>query len=243
MWAWSLTLVALLLAWAGAISGLATLLALVVLPIFCAFLFMRRHWAALGLLAALSPVAVAAAVAITRYFSGSARLLSVGLPSVATFNVDRQTRFQHSSTGCMVDGSELVWQLPNNAALRLLSATFGPMRGAYDGPFPSPAESDAALAAAAPVSWEDIRTDAVPVGGRRVQLRPGLGVGFATLLGSEDPPEPRAVLWRDRVLLIAFGRGGESRTRRVLIDARSGRLLAYEGIHTIVGRGLPIPWT
>ncbi len=190
---WLLTFIGLLLAWAGAVFGPATLLALLVLPIGCVALCSRRQWVPLVCLGALSPIAFATVVAVISYVCGSARLRTSGLPSIETYNVDPATRFQRASSGCLVDGSQLVWQIPNNLVLRLLSATFGPMQGAYDGPFPSQEESDEALVVAVPISWDDIRAGLIPIGVTRVRLRAGVGVRLCAL---QDPLDSAALLGR-----------------------------------------------
>ncbi len=243
-----LTVAGVGLAWAAAFFGPAAILALVALPALVALLVARRNWVHVATLAGLSPLAAATVLAVVSYCRGSARLLTSGLPSLESHNLDPQTRLQRVSSGCLVDGSELVQQVPNNAVVRVLSGLFGPMPGAYDGPFPSLEESEAALSAARSIAWQSIRSDLISVGNDRVRVRAGLGAALSALMRREAPEDigdPRAVLWRHRVLLIELRTSelGARATRRILVDARSGKVIAYYGFGGLAGREFPRQWT
>jgi len=82
------------------------------------------------------------------YASGTGRLMLNGLPGPEFRNLDRELRCRRVSMGCVIDGSEIFTQEPNNLAITLLTRAFGPMPGAYRGAYPSREEARAAVAAA-----------------------------------------------------------------------------------------------
>lgn len=79
------------------------------------------------------------------YFTGTARLASVGLPGAEFYNLDPVYRVYRSSSGCIVTGSEAFWQLPNNLVVQGLVRVLGPMRGAHTGKYPTRDEATAAI--------------------------------------------------------------------------------------------------
>lgn len=79
------------------------------------------------------------------YWSGSATLRGRGLPGYSYANLDPVLRCKRRSSGCIVDGSEVLTQAPHNLVLRGWGALFGPMRGAYTGPLPSLEEAQALI--------------------------------------------------------------------------------------------------
>jgi hypothetical protein len=75
-----------------------------------------------------------------RYATGTASLQGVGGPQ--TFHgVDRETRVNSTSSGCMVVGYEPFVFPANNAAIRLWTNLFGFQKGAYAGVFPTEVEA------------------------------------------------------------------------------------------------------
>ena len=56
-------------------------------------------------------------------------------------HLDQDFRCHWNTSGCVLSGFEPLTHLPNNATITLLVKTFGPMPGAYSGPFPSKAEA------------------------------------------------------------------------------------------------------
>jgi hypothetical protein len=95
---------------------------------------------------------------IVGYARGEARLRAAGLPGPEFHNLDRDLRCYRSTSGCLVDGSEAFTHGPNNAAVRLMIRLFGPMLGAYLGPYPTREEAWA-LADAAPARVPASRLD------------------------------------------------------------------------------------
>jgi hypothetical protein len=70
------------------------------------------------------------------YFTGNAHLRYYGLPGAEFFNLHPELRCYKSTSGCIVNGSEIFTQTPNNAAIRMFAGYFGPMKGTYQGPYP-----------------------------------------------------------------------------------------------------------
>ncbi len=83
------------------------------------------------------------------YVTGTGKMIGIGL--MIGRSIDRQTRAQWTTLGCEPWGYEPMILVPNNLAIYALTAIFGPMRGAYDGPYPSPAEATEALKHSKPV--------------------------------------------------------------------------------------------
>ena len=68
------------------------------------------------------------------YFSGTARLLGIGL-MMGRSNLDPEYRCFHGSIGCT--GTGYFWTaLPNNLTIYALASFLGPVRGTYHGPYP-----------------------------------------------------------------------------------------------------------
>lgn len=238
---------ALALAWATVLFGIAFFLALPLLLAFVKLLASQRRWWLLSALVGLSPITIAAAIGAASYFCGSARLLVSGLPSLELYNVDPETRFQTVSTGCIVNGAEPVWQIPNNVTLRVMRSLLGPMPGAYDGPFPSRRDAEDTLANAVHVQWDDLKTDSVPLPTRRIRLRPGLGSRFADVLAASSPAQPRAALWRERVLVLQLPLlcdvECQGTAMLAMIDTASGKVIAYVGAPRSSVPAFPRQWT
>lgn len=75
------------------------------------------------------------------YVAGNGRIMTYGLPGGEFYNLDPTYRCYRSSSGCIVNGSEFLSQSPNNIAIQVLTTLFGPMRGAYVGPYPAREEA------------------------------------------------------------------------------------------------------
>lgn len=74
------------------------------------------------------------------YFTGNAKLMGVGGPSLY-HGIDRETRVPSTSSGCIVLGFEPFVFIPNNGAVRFWTNMFGYQSGAYEGIFPTEEES------------------------------------------------------------------------------------------------------
>jgi hypothetical protein len=94
------------------------------------------------------PLLVPAVVTITYcgrgaldYGSGQGAFRHSGRPGLGFANLDPASRAPSTSSGCLVSGGELFTDLPYNVALKTMGTLFGPMKGAYDGPYPSREEA------------------------------------------------------------------------------------------------------
>lgn len=243
MWAWLLTVAGVLAAWIYAVFGVLVAPAPLVLLGVTVWLCVQRRRLELAILVGTSPIGVSLLFGIGSYLGGTAQLMTVGYPPVELANVGRMTRLQTASTGCMVSGGEWMTHLPNNAVLVALRFMFGPMPGAYDGPYPPDADVTETLSKAAPLATSDVELDRLHVSGRAIRLQPGIGKKLVNALESRGFLEAKAAIWRDRVLVLGFTFSGTADERGidVLIDIDSGKILAYRGAG--LDRGLPEQWT
>jgi len=211
-----------------------------------------RRWVALAVGVLVIPPTVFAGAAVFAYGRGAARLQTVGMPDVTLYNVDRETRYQRSSAGCIVWGNEWVHQAPNNATLRALSWLLGPMPGAYDGPYPTEAEAREALAAGARPSAGDLATGRLTAGGEAVAAPPDLLEIFRSMAG--EGADVRITIWQERLALFGvtpppperqarIAPGAPPRSVVILVDRTTGRVVAYLGAFTVLTGGLPVPWS
>lgn len=74
---------------------------------------------------------------IVGYATGTGVLLVCGFPNMESTNLDPKLRCFRTSSGCRINCSEFLTQTPNNLAMELLTRVFGPMPGAYRGPYPN----------------------------------------------------------------------------------------------------------
>jgi hypothetical protein len=240
---WGAVLCAILLGWSAALIGFVSYFATPILVAFVAWLAVRRRFASIAVLSLTSPLLFASALATFGYVRGTALLRTVGESDPSLRNVDPTTRYQWTTSGCLVDGSEWVINEPNNATLYLLQALFGPMPGAYSGPYPSELEAQNALRSAPRASWKEL-VSGMLLGRRPIRLRQGLGEALASALSTRPPPV--VALFQDRVLLLESEPTDgitEAEPLILLIDARSGKLIAYFGTPPLYPRKLPLPWT
>lgn len=163
------------------------------------------------------------------YVTGTAVLRGKGMPGPGYSNLDRALRCGQSSGGCVVTGHEPFTILPNNLVLHTLGALFGPMPGAYDGPYPTEEEAFALLAAAKPVTVRDGAREVV-VDGRAIdeELLELLGPRYRALALALDRPRAyRLALVDDRCLVLA---GGDAALEEVvLVDVEGRRRIAWYG--------------
>jgi hypothetical protein len=231
------------LAWCSAVWGPICLAGTPLLLGFSAWLAARRLWLPLTILGALSPFALAVLFGAVAYARGTARLRTVGYPDLGLSNVDPVSRYQSVSSGCMVDGSEWVLHLPYNATLRVLKSALGPMPRTYDGPFPTEHEARRALRASTRLTWAALRNERFVLGGRTIHLRPGVGSSLAALARTfDDSQGPGAAMWQGRALVLQVPQQPGA-DLIVLIDADSGKVVAYYGNVPSDHRRLPAQWS
>jgi hypothetical protein len=172
--------------------------------------FAFRHKVRTGvLLLGLSPLPLIPALAFlggaTTYVAGSAVLKTYGMPDPEFGNLDPQGRCRRRTSGCVVDGSEVFTQGPNNVAVRLMIRLFGPMSGAYTGPYPTRHEAFDALRLADPgVKLSDEDRKAIK--------------GLSSTLG--DDPELRVADYKGETRVIGTS------TAAVLMSVHTGEVYA-----------------
>lgn len=247
VWSWLAVVAATLLAWLSAFVGGLPWLVTPAFLVLMDWLGRNRFWRPLATLLLASPFAVACGFAALSYARGVAHFWTTGLPDATFHNVDPSTRYQSTSSGCIVNGSEWVLHLPNNATLRALHFLFGPMPGAYDGPYPSGKDIQSALASASPLDWQDLELDTVSVDQSTIPLRRGVGSNLvAALQPRSNQPHPSIALWQGRVLLLRFPASHADLAAEaalvVLVDRDTGKVIAYEGHIPSSPGNLPKPW-
>lgn len=200
----------------GAVIGVALIVYL---------LRQRRRLAIICIL--LSPYVVlsslSVALGVLCYFLGTAQLRTFGMPHREFYNLDQRWRVYHSTSGCIVDGSEIFTQEPNNAVVKLLVTVLGPMRGVYTGPYPSKAEALAQLAAASPVSRQSVEGGMASVMGQSVALTAETTAELVRQSPAEDFSGVLSGSKQELLLLSGSGPHGRAVT---LIDRQRGRSFA-----------------
>ena len=192
-----------------------------------AYLLRQRQRRLATLCILLSPYVLlsflSAALGVISYCLGTAQLRTFGMPHREFYNLDERWRVYHSTSGCIVDGSEIFTHVPNNAVVKLLVTVLGPMPGVYRGPYPSKTEAVAQLAASSPVSRESVNQGGIVVSGQAVQLEKNT----VTELVRQFPTEEfSGVLFgpkQELLLLTSTGQRGRAVT---LIDRQRGRSFA-----------------
>lgn len=191
------------------------------------YLLRRRRRLGVGCLL-LSPYLVLAALSlllgIVSYFAGTAQLRSFGMPGREFDNLDPHWRVYRSTSGCIVDGSEIFTQEPNNAVVKLLFRALGPMRGVYAGPYPSREEAAAYLKDAVAIPRAALQSGAVSVGGQPVALEAQTASELSRLFPSGELTAAMVGAGRELLLLTGISERGEQNV--ALIDGRRGRRFA-----------------
>lgn len=200
------------------------------------WLLARRRGDALGLLVVLSPCGIAVGRATVDYTRGAGVLRSVGLPVPDIANVDRTTRLQRRSSGCFVFGTQGLYDAPYNATLRLLVRFVGWMPGSYAGYYPSSREVSRALEDRAEAV--ELGERGVRLGGLYVALDPTVAAGLSRVASRSDSRAPVGAVVEGAVLAIRVPRPLDT-ALVVLLDGRSGRVIAYDGN---IDRNLPPQW-
>ncbi len=101
----------------------------------------RWKWAVAALMTPLLFPAGAFASGAVRYWNGTGRLEGFGFPGIESDNLDPESRAPWAGGGCEPWGNEQLTLEMNNRAIRLMGLFFGPMPGAYRGPYPAREEA------------------------------------------------------------------------------------------------------
>lgn len=164
------------------------------------------------------------------YFLGTARFQTVGMPGPEFNDLDPDYRVRWSTSGCLVNGAELLYQTPHNVVVMALVRSFGPMRGVYDGPYPTREEARAAIEVfGALASREELAGGVLVSPGRRVQLTaevlerledPRLRTGIA------EPTDTWRAVVLDELLVLERVDGPESGAALVLVTLGRQEVIA-----------------
>jgi hypothetical protein len=251
---------------AGYVAIFATGLPILITIGIALYFLGTRRWLAFAVLVLLSPVTLAFILGAVQYGLGTADLRYMGLPDTEFNNLDTDYRCPRVTGGCLVNGGEFLVQEPHNAAVMLLINLMGPMRGSYDGPYPSREEALAALNGAERVPLEDLLNDVVRVQGQEVPLGHHVGRGLVAgtdmrtlakdvlqgkIVNERDRKwygEITAAIWQDRCLIIriplptALQEGAEPSAMIAVIDRQAGRPFAYYGQGGYFHHSPPVKW-
>ncbi len=171
----------------------------------------------------------------------------MGLPGPSFYNVDPQTRLSRTTGGCLVSGSEFLFQAPNNCTLAVLTKVFGPMRGSYDGPYPTEEQANAALGGATALNMEQFKQGRIAFDATSIEIGQELATKLLwqaglTLFGNDDvaleegknPPAIDAAVINTVVILrLRRPFDSEHAALIVLIDSKTTKPFAfyYRGQH------------
>lgn len=194
------------------------------------------------------------------YARGTAELRDFGLPiDVSLYNVDPVYRCGRTWT-CMIPPGGRFPAARYNLGVKLMIRIFGPMPGAYTGPYPTEGEALNALRSAAPVSVDELARDNVPLTSGPVALDQGVGLGllrysdWGDAVG--DPAREQMAIqqlgpitaapWKTCVVLripeAADFNGPASGARIVVIDVNRGRPFAHFSDGRIRFNPPPVGW-
>ncbi|MEW4453521.1 hypothetical protein AB1L30_12675 [Bremerella sp. JC817] len=221
----------------GIVSGLMIPITLVGLT----YLLRRRKVVLAVAILILTPPTLQAMLTTSQYFEGTARLHHLGLRRQEFGTLDRHTRCEHVSLGCIPSGREWILVPTNNITLKVLTAVLGPMAGAYSGPYPTLEEAQQALEAADGLKYKDVKTGRFIVDGQDVLLDTEVGRHLVSELFEyryhyPDPaPRPiKATFYQQQCLILSFpnesdfgASDSQSGETIVLIDRNCGRPFCY----------------
>ncbi len=206
----------------------------------------RRRWFAVAAIVLLSPVVFLLGRGVYEYTRGTAHLQYMGLPKTESGNIDPVYRCERLTGGCVLRrGDEDFVQSIHNLSVCAMIRLFGPMRGSYLGPYPTRDEALAAVVAGAELSYADLITDRLSLGGETIELDTGVGLGLLARTEWEYSPADadglglrpiQAVVWHGTCVIVRIptdlltqtpreSRGVSARV--VVIDRGSGRPFAY----------------
>ncbi|RIK83500.1 MAG: hypothetical protein DCC68_03540 [Planctomycetota bacterium] len=224
----------ILLQWAAALAGPASIALLPILGAGLYFLLSRRRVLDAVGFVAFSPLVVFFTLGVVDYAHGIAKIRGMGLPGTEYDNLDRELRCGRATGGCIMMGNEWVYLRPYNLALRTMIACFGYMPGAYTGPYPSKTEAVTALTRAVEIRKQDLELGRFDIGQEQITLPADVGVALAQQFDEyRSPPPPiQAALWQEecvvlRVPAFADEDSEEPPAMIVLIGRSQGRPFAY----------------
>jgi len=173
---------------------------------------------------------------VYKYSQGAASIL---VPSRSFYmthesNIDRELRCQVSPFRCGTD-FDFIFRHSNNAAIRMMTALFGSMPGAYVGPYPGDAEAAEAVATEGePINVSNLISDRVVLGERTYPLVEGEGRRLLrrwdlNFIRTEEGrkfldvrPAFQATVWKEECLILGLPQledGGEHQDGEVMVYA------------------------
>jgi hypothetical protein len=233
---------------------------LLVLIFFIPILYFVFKWQFISavLYVLLSPVAVFFYLGAVDYSRGTAVIIFKGLPRNSGMNLDPELRCPKSNAGCVIQEYEWMEIPPYNTAVLGLHHLFGPMRGAYTGPYPTKEETFMALRTADTINLNELIMDKGVIGSQEIKLESGVGRKLLTRLSIQYAVEAKdsneiknfinnigpvkGTVWKEKCLILRipgdfdYFEKHESKSARIaLIDCERGRPFAYyyegEDIH------------
>lgn len=225
-------------------------------PFACLLLLVRRRFRILAIGIVISPLTLGFILGLINYTFGTARLMHVGLPGTTFFNIDPEVRVGRSTSGCIVQGGEWMLHWSNNLAVRGISFIFGPMPGAYVGPYPTKEEAKNALEYAFVQDPAAFYNSEVVVDSNKYYLDEGVGKGLLSVISVDDwpmkdkPDDPlsiapiKAVIWQHECIIVQIPTNLRLTKSAVIVlfDMKTGRPFAYYPEGNYYHRSPPVPW-
>lgn len=236
----------IILSWVFSVLSYLSLL----IPLLVGFTLMkawrRRTWRPALFLLLANPLCVFFVGGLVDYARGAPRLLSMGLPSMESYSIDRDTRCFYQSGGCVIYGHEWVFQGSHNLGVATLVHIFGPPWRSYDGPYPGKEEATQFVSKAAKLNVPEFIKGRIPNGDKPIQLDPRMVEKLLGQMGSflavdsqfdgeSSNSYAQAAVFQDRCLILrvvgadGFTSRGDSADQDfiVLIDLKNLRPFAY----------------
>ncbi len=128
-----------------------------------------RSWRPLVVFFA-APVPILFLAGALSWFGNQPSYMGFGHPGPNYYNLRPESRTYAASSGCMIDGGELLRQGPHNLGLTLMTQLFGWPPKTYHGSFPTHLQATELTDAAPLVPLELFRTGIIEVDGKKLEL-------------------------------------------------------------------------
>lgn len=232
--------------WISLLYGPASYLTIVALILGLFSMASNRRWLAAVLIVTAHPVSVFFVLGALDYTLGRPHVLVREAPAQLLPVLDPYTRAELNPATNYFPWTGWVRPELHNAGVWSMTALFGVVDGAYDGPYPDKANAMADLGVSVDMPLDEFLTDIVSVGGRTTALRPGLGAAIFDGMGFRRPgsgatehrPKLAGALVDDRCLIVHVRQwvDGNLLDVIVLIDANNGKAFACFSVGMPVSR-------